>query len=117
MGQVRVEVPLGSARSRRAEPAQGSTRIDVSEHLSKSREGLARRHRHGQSACNKWTLTAQSGATVKEAMRRLGHSTIDAAMIYQHATDERDRAMDARSVVDIGDAATDPSSQGRRSAV
>jgi integrase len=41
------------------------------------------RHTHG-------TMTAQSGATIKETMRRLGHSTIQAAMHYQHATDERD---------------------------
>lgn len=37
------------------------------------------------------TLTAQSGATLKEIMARLGHSSTRAAMIYQHATDERDR--------------------------
>jgi integrase len=37
------------------------------------------------------TLTAQSGATLKEIMARLGHSSTRAAMIYQHSTDERDR--------------------------
>jgi integrase len=36
------------------------------------------------------TLAAQSGATPKELMARLGHSSARAALIYQHATDERD---------------------------
>jgi len=36
------------------------------------------------------TLSAQTGATVREVMKRMGHSTTRAAMIYQHATDERD---------------------------
>lgn len=36
------------------------------------------------------TLTAQTGATLKEIMSRIGHSSTRAAMIYQHATDERD---------------------------
>lgn len=36
------------------------------------------------------TLNAQAGATVKEAMHRLGHSSPAAALRYQHAVDERD---------------------------
>jgi integrase len=36
------------------------------------------------------TLNAQAGATLKEAMRRLGHSSAVAALRYQHAVDERD---------------------------
>lgn len=36
------------------------------------------------------TLAAQSGATVADVMRRVGHSTTRAAMIYQHASDTRD---------------------------
>jgi integrase len=36
------------------------------------------------------TLAAQNGATLAELMSRLGHSTPQAAMIYQHATQERD---------------------------
>ena len=32
------------------------------------------------------TLSAASGATLKELMARLGHSSVRAAMIYQHAT-------------------------------
>jgi integrase len=41
------------------------------------------------------TLAAATGATLAELMRRLGHSTPDAAMIYQHATDDRDAAIAA----------------------
>jgi integrase len=37
------------------------------------------------------TLTAQTGATLKEIMSRIGHGTTRAAMVYQHATSERDR--------------------------
>jgi integrase len=46
------------------------------------------------------TLAAATGATTKELMRRLGHATPAAALIYQHAADERDgeiaRALEAR---------------------
>lgn len=45
------------------------------------------------------TLAASTGATTKELMRRMGHSSPAAALIYQHAVDERDgeiaRALDA----------------------
>jgi integrase len=36
------------------------------------------------------TLAAQSGATMRELMSRLGHSTPAAALIYQHASQDRD---------------------------
>jgi len=39
------------------------------------------------------TWWAQSGATVKEVMARIGHSNTRAAMIHQHAT--RDHAIAA----------------------
>jgi Phage integrase family len=42
------------------------------------------------------TLAAQAGATTKELMGRLGHSSPRAALIYQHATKERDQALAAR---------------------
>lgn len=45
------------------------------------------------------TLAAGTGATTKELMRRMGHSSPNAALIYQHAADDRDgdiaRALDA----------------------
>lgn len=37
------------------------------------------------------TLAAHAGATTKELMARLGHGSPRAAMIYQHATEDRDR--------------------------
>jgi integrase len=39
------------------------------------------------------TLSAATGATLKELMARLGHSSMRAAMIYQHATRDRDQAI------------------------
>lgn len=39
------------------------------------------------------TLAASTGAGTKEIMRRLGHATQEAALRYQHATDERDRVV------------------------
>ena len=34
-------------------------------------------------------LAARSGASTRELMRRMGHSTVRAALNYQHATDDR----------------------------
>jgi integrase len=42
------------------------------------------------------TLTAQTGATTKEIMARLGHASPQAAMVYQHASRERDRLIAQR---------------------
>jgi integrase len=39
------------------------------------------------------TLAAATGATTKELMRRLGHSSPAAALLYQHAADDRDGEM------------------------
>ncbi len=39
------------------------------------------------------TMAARTGATTAELMARLGHSTPRAALIYQHATAERDHAI------------------------
>lgn len=36
-------------------------------------------------------LAARSGASTRELMRRMGHSSVRAALIYQHATDDRDQ--------------------------
>lgn len=41
------------------------------------------------------TLAAQVGATTAELQARLGHTTADAAMIYQHAAKGRDRKLAA----------------------
>ncbi len=42
------------------------------------------------------TPAAQSGATLAEVMRRAGHSSSRAAMIYQHAAERRDAEVAAR---------------------
>lgn len=59
------------------------------------RDGIARRGQVPTGA----TLAAATGATTKELMRRMGHSSPAAALIYQHAADNRDgeiaRALDA----------------------
>lgn len=39
------------------------------------------------------TLAASTGASTKELMSRMGHSTARAALIYQHASAERDRVI------------------------
>ena len=41
------------------------------------------------------TMAAQLGGTTKELMARLGHASPRAALIYQHAVDERDHALAA----------------------
>lgn len=43
------------------------------------------------------TLTARSGASTRELMHRMGHDSVRAALIYQHATNDRDREI-ARAV-------------------
>jgi integrase len=39
------------------------------------------------------TLAATTGASTKELMARMGHASSRAALIYQHATEDRDRAI------------------------
>jgi len=39
------------------------------------------------------TLAATAGATTRELMARMGHASPRAALIYQHATQERDQAI------------------------
>ncbi len=58
------------------------------------------------------TLAAATGATTKELMRRLGHSSPAAALLYQHAADDRDaeiaRALDAMLGAAGGSSDDDP---------
>lgn len=42
------------------------------------------------------TMAAQTGATLAELMSRLGHTTPQAALIYQHAASDRDAKLAAR---------------------
>lgn len=66
------------------------------------------RHTHG-------TLASQAGASIRETMRRLGHSTVQAAMVYQHASDERDQeiatAIGARIAQALAVTSADPREQ------
>ena len=39
------------------------------------------------------TLASNTGANLRELMARMGHASHQAALIYQHATAERDRAI------------------------
>ncbi len=39
------------------------------------------------------TFAARTGATTKELMTRLGHASANAALIYQHASAERDKSI------------------------
>jgi len=53
------------------------------------------------------TMAAATGATIRDLMSRLGHSSPAMAMAYQHATDERDRLIaDALSALATGDVVT-----------
>ncbi|MGO9695615.1 MAG: tyrosine-type recombinase/integrase [Mycobacterium sp.] len=40
-------------------------------------------------------MAGVAGATLPELMARLGHTTVDAAMVYQHAARSRDRELAA----------------------
>jgi integrase len=56
------------------------------------------------------TLAAATGASLKELMARLGHSSTRAALIYLHATRERDQAIAAG----MGKLLSDARKTGRR---
>jgi integrase len=57
------------------------------------------------------TLTARMpGITTKELMARIGHASPRAALIYQHATEQRDREIAAY----LDSAITDSTDQHRR---
>ncbi|MEV1333646.1 site-specific integrase [Micromonospora costi] len=45
------------------------------------------------------TIAARTGASNRELMARMGHDSAQAAMIYEHATSEADRAI-AQAVSD-----------------
>jgi integrase len=54
--------------------------------------GLPGLHLHDLRHTGK-TMAAATGASLRELMERMGHSSTRAAMIYQHATGERDEAI------------------------
>ena len=53
------------------------------------------------------TLAAATGASTRELMSRMGHSSMRAALIYQHATTDRDAAIAAALSRLAAGAATD----------
>jgi integrase len=57
------------------------------------------------------TMAARTGATTAELMARLGHSTPRAALIYQHATAERDHAIASGLDTLVAEAKTAPVAQ------
>lgn len=57
-------------------------------------------------------LAASTGASTRELMHRMGHSSMRAALIYQHATSERDREIAAG--MDARIAKQDPNQKKRR---
>jgi integrase len=60
-------------------------------------------------------LAAATGATLAELMARLGHSTVTAAMRYQHAAADRDKAI-AAALSDLAAGTVTPISSKRREA-
>jgi integrase len=55
------------------------------------------------------TLAAATGAGTKELMARMGHASMRAALIYQHATTDRDAAIaEALSRLAVSAAAAEP---------
>lgn len=63
-------------------------------HWSKAREAAGRPDLHFHDLRHTGaTMAAQMGATLAELMSRLGHTTPAAALIYQHAAGDRDKAI------------------------
>ena len=66
-------------------------------------------------------LAASAGASTRELVHRMGHSTMRAALIYQHATSERDReiakSMNRRIARDAGRGKSRKGSTGRRAGI
>jgi hypothetical protein len=62
------------------------------QHLWREVGAPAGRRRSGalRGECSRWARTP-AGASLRELMVRMGHSSTRAALIYQHSTDERQR--------------------------
>ena len=59
------------------------------------------------------TLAAATGASTRELMTRMGHSSARAALIYQHASPERELAI-GRALSDMIASARDATGSGSR---
>jgi integrase len=71
--------------------------------VARKQAGLEHLHFHDLRHTGN-TIAAATGASTKELMARMGHSSALAALIYQHATRDRDVAI-AHAIGDIIDAA------------
>jgi integrase len=62
-------------------------------------------------------LAADAGASLRELMDRMGHSTTRAAMVYLHGSDERQQviadALSRRAAKELGRSRTGPSGTQR----
>ncbi len=72
-------------------PRRGNWRANVKWSAAISGVGLPAGFRFHDLRHTGNHLAAQTGASTRELMERMGHSTVRAAMIYQHATDARSR--------------------------
>ena len=59
---------------------------------ARQQAGVPDLHLHGLRHTGN-TLAAETGATLRELMERMGHRSTRAALIYLHARDHRDRAI------------------------
>lgn len=88
----RMPAGLPTARVFARVTGQSLRAWDVQRHWVRAREtaGLPQARLHDLRHAG-LTLAAQRGFTVREVMRRAGHSSSAAAMRYQHAAESRDR--------------------------
>lgn len=78
---------------RGATPRRGNWRANVKWRSLTEQVGLPAGFRFHDLRHTGNHLVAQTGASTRELMQRMGHSTVRAAMIYQHATDARSREL------------------------
>jgi len=83
---------LASARgvTRCQRPARSSFHIIWNK--ARRQAGVAHLHLHDLRHTGN-TLAAETGATLRELMDRMGHRSTRVALIYLHARDQRDRAI------------------------
>jgi len=76
---------------------QRLTNSDMSAMIRKARDVIGKPGLHFHDLRHTGaTMAAQAGATTKELMARMGHASPRAALIYQHATQERDAELARR---------------------
>ena len=78
---------------RGATPRRGNWRDNVNWKAAVEKAGLPEGFHFHDLRHTGNHLIAQAGASTRELMQRMGHSTMRAALIYQHATEARDRAL------------------------